>query len=64
MPMRKMAERDIFPGYDGGIVVAVAVLEDDGSQARIRVEDSGVQARQGQIHTVASSDVRMWWEDV
>jgi hypothetical protein len=61
MPMHRIRERDIPAlGYDatGGTIVKVSLLEDDGTTARIQVQDCGVAARQGQIHTVASSAVR------
>lgn len=38
-----------------GSNVRVRVLSDDGQVARVQIEDCGVHARQGQVHTVASA---------
>jgi hypothetical protein len=46
-------ESDLFGSP--GCCVRVDVLHNDGQNARVRVEDCGVHARQGQIHTVAVS---------
>ena len=46
-------EHDLF-GV-GGSNVRVDVLSDDGQLARVRIDDCGVLARQGQVHTVESS---------
>jgi hypothetical protein len=46
-------EQDLFgsPGSN----VRVRVLSDDGQHAEVLVDDCGVHARQGQMHTVRSS---------
>lgn len=50
---KRVEEQDLFgtPGSN----VRVRVLKDDGKTAKVIVEDCGVHARQGQIHTVRSS---------
>lgn len=47
----KIRESDLI-GYQGGIVVRVDILSYDETNARVRVEDSGIHVRQGQQYTV------------
>lgn len=51
--MKRVEEQDLFgtPGCN----VRVKVLKDDGKTAKVMVDDCGIYARQGNIHTVASS---------
>jgi hypothetical protein len=46
-------ERDLF-GHPGSNV-RVRVLSNDGQTAEVMIQDCGVHARQGNVHTVASS---------
>ncbi len=49
----RVEEQDLL-GVSGSNV-RVHVLSDDGFMARVRVEDCGVFARQGQVHDVRSA---------
>lgn len=51
--MKRVEERDLF-GVSG-CNVRVKVLKDDGTTAKVMVDDCGVIARQGDIVTVRSS---------
>lgn len=46
-------EQDLFGS--SGCNVRVDVISNDGQTARVRVDDCGVHARQGQEHTVSSA---------
>jgi hypothetical protein len=50
----KIRESDLT-GREGGIVVRVDILSHDDTNARVRVEDSGIQVRQGQQYTAPIS---------
>lgn len=52
-------ESAIWPHLANGTTVRVRVLADNGRTAEVQVEDCGVWARQGQIHHVPSSAVRL-----
>ena len=58
--MHVVDESAIWPELDRtGTTIRVRVLADNGRTAEVQVEDCGVWARQGQIHHVPSSAVRL-----
>lgn len=52
-------ESTIWPSLGrNGTTVRIRILSDNGVTAQIQIEDCGVHARQGQIHTVPTDAVR------
>ncbi|MET9725442.1 hypothetical protein [Streptomyces zaomyceticus] len=52
-------ESTIWPSLGrNGTTVRIRVLSDNGVTAQIQIEDCGVHARQGQVHTVPADAVR------
>jgi hypothetical protein len=57
--MHVIDENAIWPTLGrNGTTVRIDVLSDNGTTAKVQIQDCGVRARQGHIHTVASSAIR------
>ena len=63
MSMHKIRERDIPKVHGEGITVKIQFLERHGDETRIQIQDCGVFVRQGEIYTVPSEVIRMWWDE-
>jgi hypothetical protein len=57
MPTNKIAESAVT-GRTGGCDLPIRILDDNGTTARVLIEGTGIYLTQGQIHTVASADIR------
>ncbi|MCX5197212.1 hypothetical protein OOK31_25495 [Streptomyces sp. NBC_00249] len=60
MPTHAIPERAVLPVGTDSTIVPVRVLADDGETAQVLIEGCGIHLRQGQIHDVASTDLRRW----
>jgi hypothetical protein len=58
MPNTKIDESAVTGREGSGCTLPVDVLNDNGTTALVRIEGSGVQLRQGHLHTVASTSIQ------
>jgi hypothetical protein len=58
MPIDKIHESAVTQHGGSGCDIPVRVLDDNGTTARVITEGTGIHVKQGQVHTVPSSEVK------